>query len=200
MEQDGIKHEYVIGGGSYRLEPLSWQQNKWLADHVFKEIDLERLDFATIWDLFRAQGPLIMAISLVDVGMTRAEHSRRTWQSVSLQAEAFAAELTGAEVAAFAPHFFQCCRPDQLAILIPGKALQRQLAAVRPDVDAPSPAPGADGSSGASSPSAEEMSPSSASSSPTGDRPTPSPISVAVSSGNGSTAPFLAGSGSSSPG
>lgn len=184
---------FEIEGNEYRLEPLSWQQNKWLAEHVFKDIDLEQLDFATMWDLFRAQGPLIMAISLIDVGMTRAEHSRRSFTDIQGQAEYFAATCTGAEVAAFAPHFFQSCRPDQLAMLIPGKALQRQLAAAQQAAPSPSPAPGEDGSSGVSSPSAAATSPSSPSSSANGDHGSPSLISVDASSGSMSTTPSSVG-------
>lgn len=183
-----INRSYQIGGAIYRLEPLSWQQNKWLGEHVFKDVDLERLDFAAIWDLFREKGPLIMSISLVDVGMSRADHSRRSFQSISLQAEQFAAELTGAEVAAFAPHFFQCCRPDQLAMLIPGKALQRQFLAQPSAAAAPSPAPGGNGSSAASSPSVEETLAEFLSFSPDGDPPTASPTSGDVSSERPSTA------------
>lgn len=199
MEQTEQK-AYRIGAGTYRLEPLSWQQNKWLADHVFQKIDMERLDFAAVWDLFREKGPLIMAISLVDVGLSRAEHSRRSFQSISSQADTFAAELTGAEVAEFAPHFFQQCRPDQLAMLIPGKALQRQFDAARSAEASPSPAPGGTGSSAASSASAAAMSPSSAPSLPTGGLLSPSPISGDVSSETPSTAPSLAGSASTFPG
>lgn len=197
MNQD---RQYEIAGKSYRLEPLSWQQNKWLADHVFRDIDLERLDFATIWDVFREQGPLIMAISLVDVGLTRAEHSRRAFAEIQAQAEEFAATCTGAEVAAFAPHFFQCCRPDQLAMLIPGKALQRQFDAARSAEAAPSLAPGGNGSSAAWSASAEATSPSSAPFYPNGGLVNPSPISGDASSETASIAPSWVGSGSNSPG
>jgi hypothetical protein len=193
MDDQNGKTTYTIGGGAYRLESLSWQQNKWLAEHVFKGIDLEQLDFATIWDLFREKGPLIMAISLVDVGLSRAEHSRRPFDSINAQAEQFAAELTGAEVAAFAPHFFQCCRPEHLAMLIPGKTLQRQLADAAKAAAAPSPAPGGNGSSAASSRSVEAMSGESPTSSPDGGQPTPSPISGDASNGKPLTAPSLAG-------
>ena len=191
MEQES--KTYTIGESTYRLEPLSWQQNKWLAEHIFKNIDLDRLDFATIWDLFRTQGPLIMAISLIQDGSTRAEHSRRPFQSISLRADQFAAELTGAEVAAFAPHFFQCCRPDQLAMLIPGKTLQRQFLAASAEA-VPSPAPGGNGSSGASSRSVEETLVEFLSSSPDGDPPTASPTSGDASSAKPSTAPSSVGS------
>lgn len=185
---------YTIGQGRYRLEPLSWQQNKWLADHVFQNIDMERLDFAAVWDLFREKGPLIMAISLIQEGMTRSAHSRRTYDSISSQADTFAAELSGREVAEFAPHFFQQCRPDQLAMLIPGKALQRQFDAAMSAEAAPSPAPGGTGSSAASSVSAAGTSPSSAPSSPSGGLMSPSHTSGDVSSETPSTAPSLAGS------
>lgn len=200
-EHNQKDHFYIIGGTRYRLEPLSWQQNKWLAEYIFKEIDLERLDFATIWDLFRAQGPLIMAISLIPDGETRADHSRHAFEDISLRADDFAAELTGGEVAAFAPHFFAYCRPEQLAMLMPGKALVQQMEKARQgEAVAPSGVPGETTLSGASSPSAAVMSPSSTASSPDGGLLTPSPISGAASSGRPSTAPSSAGSASSFPG
>lgn len=187
---------YQIGGGEYRLEPLSWQQNKWLADHIFKDIDMQRLDYATVHDLLREKGPLFMAISLIDVAHTRAEHSRLSFKAIQERAELFAGELTGGEVALFGPHFFRFCRPDQMAMLIPGKVLQaefQKLAEAAAEAQ-PSPAPGGSGSSGASSRSVEETLREFLRSSPSGGHPSPSPISGDVSSAMPSTAPSLAGS------
>lgn len=187
---------FTIMGNKYRLEPLSWQQNKWLADHVFQDIDLARLDYATIWDLFRAKGPTIMAISLIPIGKTRGQHSMQSFDEIVGQATYFAVECTGAEVAEFAPHFFQSCRPEQLAMLMPGKTLQAQAleAARRHDAAKPSAAPGETMSTAASSPSVAATSPESPTSSPDGVQPIASPISGDASSGSVSTAPSLAGS------
>lgn len=188
---------YQIGGSEYRLEPLSWQQNKWLADHIFKDIDMQRLDYAAVHDLLRERGPLFMAISLIDAAHTRAEHSRLSFKSIQDRAEVFAGELTGGEVALFGPHFFRYCRPDQMAMLIPGKVLQaefQKLAEAAQAEAAPSHAPGGSGSSGASSRSVEETLHEFLSSSPNGGPPSPSPISGAASSETSSTAPSLAGS------
>lgn len=190
---------YLIGGGAYRLEPLSWQQNKWLADHIFKDIDMQRLDYATVHDLLREKGPLFMAICLIDIGSghSRAEHSRLSFKVIQDRAELFAGELTGGEVALFGPHFFRYCRPDQMAMLIPGKVLQaefQKLAEAAQSEAPPSPAPGGSGSSGASSRSVEETLHELLSSSPSGGQPSPIPISSAASSETPSTAPSLAGS------
>lgn len=187
---------YQIAGGEYRLEPLSWQQNKWLADHIFKDIDMQRLDYATVHDLLREKGPLFMAICLIDAGHTRGFHSRLSFKVIQERAELFAGELTGGEVALFGPHFFRFCRPDQMAMLIPGKVLQAEFqklaeAAVE---EPPSPVPGGSGSSGVSSRSVEETLREFLSSSPSGGQPSPSPISGAVSSAPPLTAPSLAGS------
>lgn len=171
---------YEIGGGAYRLEPLSWQQNKWLADHIFKDIDMQRLDYAAVHDLLREKGPLFMAICLIDVGHSRAQHSRLSFKAIMDRAEEFAGELTGGEVALFGPHFFRYCRPDQLAMLIPGKVLQAEFQKLAEA--APSLAPGATGSNTALSVSAGEMSPSSASSSLNGDQPSLLHISSGASS------------------
>ena len=188
---------YQIGEGTYRMpKGLSWQQNKWLGEHVFQGIDLQRLDYGTVHDLLREKGPLLMAICLVDVAHTRAEHSRLSWATLSSRADTFASELSGEEVALFGPHFFQSCQPGSMAMLMPG----RQIQALVDTVSSPSSVPGVDGLNGASSPSVTETLPSSTAFSPNGDQPSLSPISGAVSSERPSTEPSLAGSVSSSHG
>lgn len=196
-QTDLTQKTYQIGGGTYRLEPLSWQQNKWLADHMFQDIDMQRLDYAAVHDLLREKGPLFMAICLIDAGHTRAEHSRLSFKAIQERAELFAGELTGGEVAVFGPHFFRYCRPDQLAMLMPGKVLQaefQKLAEAAQAESTPSRAPGGSGSSAVSSRSVEETLHELLSSSPSGGRPNPGPISVDASSETSSTAPSLAGS------
>jgi len=191
------ENTYQIGGREYRLEPLSWQQNSWLARHVFCNIDMQRLDYATVHDLLRENGPLFMAISLIDATHTRAQHSRLSFNTIQDRAALFAAELTGGEVALFGPHFFRYCRPDQMAMLIPGKVLQaefQKLAEAAPGETTQSHAPGGSGSSGASSRSAEETLREFPYSSPSGAQPSPSPISGAASSETLLTAPSLDGS------
>lgn len=188
---------YMIGGNEYRLEPLSWQQHKWLADHIFAGIDMHRLDYPTIHDLLREKGPLFMAICLIGVGLTRAEHSRQPWPTITKHADQFAAEVTGAEVAAFGMDFFRSClgSPGTMAMLNTGKAMQEVFEELRL-----SHAPGATGSSEASSVSAGETSPSSPPFLANGGQPNQTPISGDVSSVKPSIAPSLAGAGSSSHG
>ena len=199
-EQDGkpiSAQAYTIGGVDYHMpEGLSWQQNKWLGEHIFKDVDLNRLDYGAIHDLLREKGPLLMAICLVEDGQTRAEHSRLPWQTISQRAEQFAAELDGGEVAAFGPHFFQSCQPASMVMLMPGRQMQAEFEALAKRLQSA----GTSGSSTASSPSATETSPSSAASLPTGGQPSPSPISSGASSDRPSTEPSLAGVGSSCPG
>ena len=188
---------YTIGGGTYRMpEGLSWQQNKWLGEYIFKEVDLNRLDYGTIHDLLRDKGPLLMAICLVEEGQTRAEHSRLPWQTISQRAEQFAAELSGQEVVLFGPHFFQSCQPASMVMLMPGRQMQAEFEALAKQFSAA----GADGLSTASSRSVTETSPSSAASLPSGGQPNLSPISSGASSGTSSTEPSLVGSVSSCPG
>lgn len=188
---------YQIGEGTYRMpKGLSWQQNKWLGEHVFQGIDLQRLDYGTVHDLLREKGPLLMAICLVDVAHTRAEHSRLSWAAISARADTFASELSGEEVALFGPHFFQSCQPGSMAMLMPG----RQIQALVDTVSSPSSVPGADGSSAASSPSVTETLPSSTASLPSGDQQNLIPISNGASSDRSSTGPSLAGSASNSHG
>lgn len=189
---------YEVGGITYRLELLSWQQHKWLADHVFKGIDMHRLNYATIHDLLREKGPLMMAICLLAEGVTRAQHSRLTIEAIRQRADDFAAEMTGGEVTLFGIHFFRSClgSPATMALFTTGKGMQQAL----DEAASPSPAPGASGSSDASLPSAGATSPSCETSSPTGDRPSLIPISGAASSARPSTEPSLVSAGSSSPG
>ena len=188
---------YQIGGVAYRMpDGLSWQQNKWLGDHVFQGIDLQRLDYGTVHDLLRDKGPLLMAICLVAVGQTRADHSRLTWETISSRADTFAAELSGQEVALFGPHFFRSCQPDSMVMLIPGGQMQAEFEALAARLSAV----GVNGSSTASSPSVTATSPSSAASSPTGDQPSLIPISDVASSDRSSTAPSLVGAELSCPG
>lgn len=197
VKPETAEREYRIGDGSYRMPAgLSWQQNKWLGEHIFKGIDLNQLDYGMIHDLLREKGPLMMAICLVDVGMTRAQHSALSWQTISQRAEQFAAELSGGEVAAFGPHFFQSCQPASMVMLMPGRQVQAEFEALAKQFRAG----GSNGSSTVSLHSATETSPSSAPSLPNGDQPSRSPISGDASSDRSSTAPSLAGAASSCPG
>lgn len=197
-EIDQTDHRiYRIGGTSYCMpEGLSWQQNKWLGEQIFTGIDLQQLDYGTIHDLLREKGPLLMAICLVEEGQTRAQHSRLPWSTISQRAEHFAAELSGQEVAVFGPHFFQSCQPASMVMLMPGRQMQAEFAALAKRLAAD----GSTGSSTVSSPSATATSPSSAPSSPSGDQPSQSPISSDASSDRLSTGPSLGGAASSSPG
>lgn len=159
---------YQIGGVTYRLEPLSWQQNKWLGEHIFNGIDMQALDYAAVHDLLREKGPLFMAICLIADGHDRAAHSRQPFSAIAERAQAFAGHLTGGEVALFGPHFFYSNRPDQMAMLVPGRVFQNHLEAL-----ARLDAPGANGSNAVSSPSLEETSPSSGPSAPSSALLTP---------------------------
>lgn len=151
-----IEKTYQIGGVDYRLEPLSWQQNKWLGEHIFNGIDMQALDYAAVHDLLREKGPLFMAICLLPEGQDRLAHSSQPFSAIQARAQAFAGQLTGGEVALFGPHFFYSNRPDQMAMLVPGRVFQNHLEAL-----AQLAAPGANGSSAVSSPSPEATSPSS---------------------------------------
>lgn len=196
MAQTETDQQFEIGGIGYRLEPLSWQQNKWLGQYIFDGIDMQRLDYGTIHDLLREKGPLLMAICLIEQGQSRAEHSKLPWATVSRRADNFAAELTGEEVALFGPRFFRYCRPGSMAMLVPGTVFRKMLE----DEAARSAAPGANGLSAVSSPSATEILPSSGPSSSNGDQPSLSPISGDASSDRSSTTPSSAGVASSCPG
>lgn len=156
---------YHIGGVTYRLEPLSWQQNKWLGEHIFNGLDMQALDYGAVHDLLREKGPLFMAICLLPEGQDRKAHSSQPFSVIQARGQAFAGELTGGEVALFGPHFFRANPPSQMAMLVSGTVLQRQL-----DQLAQSRAPGVSGSNAASLPSPAATSPSSESSAPSLDR------------------------------
>jgi hypothetical protein len=197
-QTDGaLARTYQIGGVTYRLEPLSWQQNKWLGERIFRDVDVRTITFGSIYDYGREQGPLFMAICLLAEGQTRKQKSQQTLRDIEALAEEFRGELSGWEVAAFCTHFFFCCRPDQMAMLLPGRALQELFEAEAAKL---SPVPGATGSSGPSSPSPTATLPSSSPSSPDGDPLIQIRTSNAASSEPASTAPSLAGAASSCPG
>lgn len=198
MEQvDGSKMEttYQIGGVRYRLEPLSWQQNKWLGEHLFGAIDMQALDYGVIHDLLREKGPLLMAICLLADGEDRRAHSMKPFSAIQERAQAFAGELTGGEVALFGPHFFRSNPPAQMAMLISGKVLQRQLEQL-----ARSLAPGESGSMPVSSPLPMATLPSFEPSLPSGDQPTRSRSCSVGLNDVPLTAPSSDGSACSCPG
>lgn len=189
------RQRYTIGGVTFHMEPLSWQQTKWLGEYIFTSVDLQALDYAVIHDLLRERGPLFMAICLIPEGSDRKAHSLQPFQAIHERAAAFAAELTGMEVAEFGLHFFLCNPPSRLLLLLSGRALVKGISEA-----VASPAPGGNGSSAVSSFSAMAMSPESPVSSPTGDQLIQIRISSEDSSGSPSSAPSLAGSESHSPG
>ena len=198
MEQDTVRVQapFVIAGVPYRMEPLSWQQNKWLGEHIFVGIDLQALDYAVIHDLLRERGPLFMAIVLLPPNLTRAQQAKQPWATIQALADSFAGELTGAEVARFGPRFFLSNPPDQMSMLLSGKVLMQAVLASA----APSAAPTDNGSSTVSSPSPTETSRSSASSLPSSDPLIQIRTSDAASSDRPSIAPSLDGSALSCPG
>lgn len=159
---------YRVDGVGYRLEPLSWQQTKWLGEHIFAGIDLQALEYRVIHDLLREKGPLFMAICLLPQGQTRAQQARQPWTAIEALAQTFAGELSGEEVAHFGIHFFRHCGASQLAILVSGAALQR-AAISETDNGQRSDASGASGSSPVLSPLPTAISLSSVASLPTGD-------------------------------
>ena len=164
-----------IGGAAYRLEPLSWMQNKWLGEHIFKAIDLSALDYGVIHDLLRERGPLFMAICLLAPNETRVEHSRLPWVEIEKRAEEFAVTLSGEEVAKFGPRFFIFNPPQQLTMLMSGRKLVEQI-----NLASHSPVVGANGSSEALLPLPMVTLPKSEPSLPSGDRQTPSHFSSDV--------------------
>lgn len=179
------ERRYQIGGVAYRLEALSWQQHRWLADHIFTQADVATINYGFIHDCGRVQGPLFMAICLLAEGQTRQQKSKQAWAEIEALADEFRGWLDGPEVAIFCTHFFFSCRPDQMTMLVPGRVLQElfereaEKAAVAPAPPpiVPSPAPGGSTSSAALSPSATATSPASSASLSSGAPASPPPIS-----------------------
>lgn len=161
QKQEISEQTYDIGGVIYRLEPQSWKQAKWLGDTIFKDRDVQTIDYATIHDCGRAQAPLLMAIALLAEGQTREQKSKLPWSAIEALAQEFEAHLTGWEVARFCTHFFYLCRPDQMVMLLSGRRMQDELQKL-----AAAAVPGESGSSEPSSSSPTETSLSSTSSAP----------------------------------
>lgn len=201
-DQTGLARAYVIGGQRYRLEPLSWQQQQWLGESVFKDADVGAIDYGAIHDLGRAHGPLFMAICLLREGQTRKEKSLQSWRDILALAEEFRGELTGMEVASFCTHFFFFCQPSQLAMLMPGRMMQQLFLeeARRAESASGQPSSGDDGSRTVSLPSPTGILPDSRSSDPNSAPPSPGRISGADLSLSPPSAPSLVSAGSGSPG
>lgn len=159
---------YLIGVHRYRLEPLSWQQQQWLGEYVFKDTDVAAIDYGAIHDFGRKLGPLFMAICLIREGQTRKEKSLQPWREILALAEEFRGELSGMEVASFCTHFFFFCQPGHMAMLVPGRAMQRLFVEAATRQAEALAVPGGNGSSTVLSPSVTETSPSSGSSDPSG--------------------------------
>ena len=192
MEQQTglLAQTYTIGGIVYRLELQSWKQAKWLGETIFKDRDVQTIDYATIHDCGREQAPLLMAIALLADGQTREQKSKQPWSAIEALAQELEAHLTGWEVARFCTHFFYLCRPDQMVMLMTGRRMQDALHQL-----ALSAVPGESGSSDASLPSQTEISPSLSVLAPSTD-----PLIQIRSSGEASnaeplTAPYLASAG-----
>jgi hypothetical protein len=155
----------IVDGKPYTLEPLLWQQCKWLGEHIFNGMDLTAIDYPAIHDIGRDRGPLFMAICLSAAGETSRDLAKKPWIEIQARAQEFSWTVTGEEVALFCMRFFLCNPPKQLVMLLTGKQLRQQWEASE---GKPSPSPTDSGSSGALSPLATETLPGSAPSSPSG--------------------------------
>jgi hypothetical protein len=187
----------MIDNKAYTLEPLLWQQCKWLGAHIFTGMDLTAIDYPAIHDICRDRGPLFMAICLSAAGETSKDLARKTWAEIQARAQEFSWTVTGEEVAMFSMRFFLCNPPKQLVMLLTGQQLRHAWEASE---RAPSPSPTANGSSAALSPLATETLPGSERSSPSGDPLIQIRSSSDASNGALSTTPSLAGLGSNSHG
>lgn len=195
-----MEFKQTVGGACYAIvDSLSFQQCQWLGKSVFSGVDLDSFNAAVLHDVVRLDGHLAMAICCLRDGESKSQHARLSWEKIQERANDLKAELSPGEVLAFEVPFYMLLDPASVAVILSGKKVMAlfQKHVLEDDRERQSPAPGADGSSGALSLSAEEMSPKSASSLPNGDQPTQSPISGVASNGNGSIAPSLAGSASS---
>ena len=186
---------YDIGGVIYRLEPQSWKQAKWLGETIFKDRDVQTIDYATIHDCGRAQAPLLMAIALLAEGQTREQKSKLPWSAIEVLAQEFEAHLSGWEVARFCTHFFYLCRPDQMVMLMTGRRMQDELHKL-----ALSAVPGESGSSDALLPSQTEISANLSVSAPSTDQLIQIRSSGEPLNAEPSTTPSLASAGSLSHG
>ncbi len=191
---------YEIGVHRYRLEPLSWQQQQWLGESVFKDADIAAIDYGAIHDMGRTRGPLFMAICLLREGQTRKEKSLQPWREILALAEEFRGELSGMEVASFCTHFFFCCQPGQMAMLVPGRAMQQLFVEAATKTADALAAPGGTGSSTASSPLPAAISASSVVFDPSGARLNQSPICDDALSMSPPSVPSLVSVESGSPG
>ncbi len=97
---------YEIGGRRFYQTELSWQQEKWLADHVFTGKALGAMEHHEVMDLVRSRGPLMLAILLIEDGQTRVQKAQAGWAGVEQLAAFLAGECTAINVALYVLDFF----------------------------------------------------------------------------------------------
>lgn len=100
---------YVIGGRTYRLEPASYRQHRWLAEGPLKGVDFSAgLSHVEIQTLLTDHAPEILGLVLIAEGQTREQKVRAGLPAARELAEQIECTLTPEEVRPIAEDFFAC--------------------------------------------------------------------------------------------
>lgn len=166
---------YVIGGRTYRLEPASYRQHRWLAQGPLQGLDFSTgLSHAEIQTLLTDHAPEILGIVLLAEGQTREQKVRAGLPAARELAELIECTLTPEEVRPIAEDFFTLNGFRNWAFFVDFRKVAASM-----------PAAGIE--NGSTRPSASlppATSPSEPTSSAWPDRETATPICVGSSSGN----------------
>jgi len=123
---------YQIGDKRYRQEPLSWSQEKWLAEHVFGDRDVSTLDTVQIMEILQEKAPLLLGIVLIEEGWTRGAKGKAGVAAAKLLAEEIANEVTPEAIKEMAYDFFTVNPIANLWLLLDFGALASLAAAGQP--------------------------------------------------------------------
>lgn len=97
---------YRVGEQTYRQEPLSWTQEKWLAEHVFGGADVGSLSQPALLSLLQAKATLLLGIVLIAEGDSRAAKGKAGFAAAQALAVEIEHELTPAAIKEMAQDFF----------------------------------------------------------------------------------------------
>lgn len=98
---------YLIGGESYRLEPATYRQHRWLGEGPFKGLDFSReISAAEMHAVIQRHGPEILGLVLIPAGMTREEKAQAGLAAARALGERIDCLLTPEEVRPIAEAFF----------------------------------------------------------------------------------------------
>lgn len=108
---------YELEGRTFRHEPLSWMQEKWLAEFVFVGVDLGKLDATALMTMLQAHAPKLLAICLLEEGQTRGQKGEAGFEAVKQLEHWLRCYVTPEQMKDIAYDFFTANPPANLWLL-----------------------------------------------------------------------------------